>query len=68
MNAYVYDEDGREYFAGFSKGNYLEREDTLASCNANARSKANDLGILRTRWSYVCCTVTDVSICATKVR
>lgn len=68
MNSYVYDEDGRDYFAGYSEGNYLEREDVLVSCASNARSKAYDLGIIDANWSYICCTVTADSSCATKVR
>lgn len=68
MNSYVYDGAGREHFAGYSEGNYFDREDVLRACGDNARSKAHQLGIIADDWGYVCCTVTADSSCATKVR
>lgn len=66
MNAYVYDEDDREHFAGFSEGNYRKRVDVLSSCQNSARSFA--ISRHWENWGYVCCTVTANSSCATKVK
>lgn len=68
MNAYLYDQDGREHFAGFSDGSYLDRESLLSQCRSNAFAKARGLHLDDRDWGYVCCTVTSESSCATKVR
>jgi hypothetical protein len=68
MNAYVYDEDDNEHFAGYSEGDYLDREAVLAGCQRNAHWKAQELHLGDREWSYICCTVTADSSCATKVR
>lgn len=67
MNAYAYSHDtGAEAFAGYSDGNYLDRDDVRASCYSNAAAEASRRHWQK--WSYVCCTVTSESSCATKVR
>lgn len=67
LNVYVFDNNGRkEYFGGFVEGNYLSRQKSLSECAARASSTAS-VNKLRD-WSYVCCTVTSSSSCATKVR
>lgn len=68
MNAYVYDEDDEEHFAGFFGGNYSQRVAVLSACQSNAQGKAHELHIDDDPWSYICCTVTTDSNCATKVR
>ena len=67
VNVYVYDnKTDKEYFAGFVEGNYIARKETLSQCAsfANISAFQNHLN----DWSYVCCTVTPQSDCATKVR
>ena len=68
MNAYVYNEDDKEFFAGYTDGNYLDREQVLSGCQNNARAKAHELHLEDSNWGYVCCTVTAGSSCATKVK
>lgn len=68
MNVYVYDEDDNEHFAGFAQGSYSQRGDVLSACQSNANGKAHELHIDDSDWSYICCTVTSDSSCATKVR
>jgi len=67
FNSYVYDMDkNQEYSAGFVPATYSSRQDGLASCARLASSAAASWNI--EKWSYVCCTVTKDSQCATKVR
>jgi hypothetical protein len=68
MNAYVYDENDKEHFAGYAEGGYFDREDVLDQCQRNAQWKAQELHLDDREWSYICCTVTADSSCATKVR
>ena len=67
MNAWVYDPATDETFlAGFTPGGYESHKAVLASCAALASTAA--VGRRIENWSYVCCTVTPESECATKVR
>jgi hypothetical protein len=67
MNVLVYDDNTKkEYFGGFIEASYMSRRDGLARC-ASAASAIARQNSLRD-WSYVCCTVTSSSGCATKVR
>ena len=67
LNSWVYDPaTDQEYLAGFTPANYKNRESALAVCAAQASTAAAERKI--DNWSYVCCTVTSESQCATKVR
>jgi hypothetical protein len=67
LNVWVYD-SGQEqgFLAGFVAANYDSRQEGLAGCAALASSAAAARHL--EQWSHVCCTVTEKSQCATKVR
>lgn len=67
FNVYVYDKDGKEYFAGFVDSGYSERYEGKERCRADALNFANEQH-LGDDFGYVCCTVTSSSNCVTKVR
>ena len=67
LDVWVYDSTAeKDIYAGFVEASYRSRAEGLAACASQAAdvAAANRL----TRWSHVCCTVTDESQCATKVR
>ena len=67
LNAWLYDSvTEQEYLAGFTAASYENRESALRSCAAKAAIAAAARNL--EEWSYVCCTVTEESQCATKVR
>lgn len=67
FNSWVYEADGETSFlAGYSEASYNSRHEGLASCAALAATAASARHL--DDWTYVCCTVTDESQCATKVR
>ena len=67
LNSWVYDSATEtEFLAGYTEASYMSRQEGLASC-ASLASTAASARQLRD-WSYVCCTVTSESQCATKVR
>ncbi len=67
MTAHVYDEDRLiEHYAGLSKGHYWKREHARLGCRRKAFDFA-EAHRLR-NWSYMCCTMTEASTCATRVR
>ena len=67
LNSWVYDSATEQsYLAGFTPSTYKTRESALQACASLAESAAVARHI--EEWSYVCCTVTEESQCATKVR
>ena len=67
LNVWVYDSASeKDIFVGFTEADYSSRERGLASCSNLATSAATSWNLKQ--WSYVCCTVTEKSQCATKVR
>lgn len=67
LNSWLYDPAaGQEYPAGFTEASYENRKSALRACAAQASNAAADRGLME--WSHVCCTVTEESQCATKVR
>ncbi len=67
LNSWLYDSvKEQEYLAGFTAANYKTRDSALRACAAQASSAAAARRL--EEWSYVCCTVTEESQCATKVR
>lgn len=67
MNVYVYNNDtDKEFYAGHVEGSYLSKDEALNNCQSLAYSvvRQNHLD----NWSYICCTETSSSSCATKVR
>jgi hypothetical protein len=67
LNAWVYDSATEtEFLAGYTEAGYTSRQEGLASCASLASSAAAARQLKD--WSYVCCTVTSKSQCATKVR
>lgn len=67
LNVLVYNNNtDDEHFVTFVKANYLNREDGLSQCQSSAHNYAKNHNL--DDWSYVCCTVTSSSSCATKVR
>lgn len=66
LNGYLYDGADQEAYLGFFEGSYSDREQALSQCQKAAWSHAEALQL--ENWSYVCCTVTPDSQCATKVR
>lgn len=67
MDAYVYNNDtDKEFYAGRVEGSYLSKDETLSKCQSLAYSAARKNHL--DNWSYVCCTVTSSSSCATKVK
>jgi len=67
MTSHVYDnQTGESFDAGSVVGKYSERESMLLRCSEDAVALASDKHI--EDWSYVCCTQTSESSCATKVR
>jgi hypothetical protein len=67
FNVFVYDDERNiDYFAGYIGANYFNREDGLVHCQSIATDLANAKHL--ERWSYVCCTATSSTDCATKVR
>ena len=67
MNSYVYNNDTeKEFYAGNVKGSYFSKDKTLSNCQSLAYSFAKQQYI--ENWSYICCTVTPSSSCATKVK
>ena len=67
MEVYVYNNNTKvEVHAGYVDGNYFSREKTLRKCQSFAHSFAGQNHL--ENWSYICCTVTSSSSCATKVK
>ncbi len=67
MDAYVYNNDtDNEFYAGRVEGSYMSKDETLSKCQSLAYSVARHNHL--ENWSYICCTVTSSSSCATKVR
>jgi hypothetical protein len=52
---------------GAVKGGYEERKKLMEECGKMARNEARSKNI-DSGWGYVCCTMTDNTDCATKVR
>jgi hypothetical protein len=53
---------------GELEGSYDEREQLKSDCHSIAASEAQRRGLSGADWSYICCTTTADSCCATKVR
>jgi len=67
LRVFVYDNNTRrEFFGGQIEASYFSRQKALSECASRAQATAS-FNNLR-EWSYVCCTVTSSSDCATKVR
>lgn len=67
LDAWIFDDaSGREVFGGRIDGNYLKRDSMVSKCQSISSSTAR-AEKLRS-WSYICCTVTPTSDCATKVK
>jgi len=66
-DAYVYNNDtDKEYYTGRIDANYLTQKKGLSRCQSLAYEEAKRRHL--SSWSYVCCTITYASDCATKVR
>jgi hypothetical protein len=67
MDAYVYNNNtDEEFYAGHVEGKYFSKGETLSKCQSLAHSVAREKHLKN--WSYICCTVTPSSSCATKVK
>ena len=67
LSSWLYDSTTeQEYLAGFTPASYKNRQSALQSCAAKASIAAAARNLKE--WSYVCCTVTEQTQCATKVR
>ena len=67
VDVWVYDvAKDEKYFAGRIETNYLKIKDAKASGRQRAYSFANEHYL--SNWSYVLCTVTNKTDCATEIR
>lgn len=67
LRSLVSNEDtGQQFEAGFTAASYKAREAGLSGCAAQAATAAAARRLKN--WSYICCTVTEKSQCATTVR
>lgn len=66
LDVVVYNENGKEFFAGHIEASYKERFDALDRCQLVASTYARDNHM--DKWGYVCCTVISSDNCLTKVR
>ena len=67
MNSWLYDNaSGESFLAGYTEATYDSRDEALRACAAHSANLAEAKKMQD--WSYVCCTVTQDSDCATKVR
>lgn len=67
FNIYVYDnKNDKEFYEGQVESNYQSRISGLNSCQVRAKAAAEQKQL--SNWSYICCTITSTSTCATKVR
>ena len=67
LRSLVSNEDtGQQFEAGFTAASYKAREAGLGGCAAQAATAAAARRLKN--WSYICCTVTEKSQCATTVR
>ena len=67
LDVYVYDDEtDKEFYAGRIKTNYFNAKNAMSEATALANSIARQNNL--SDWSYVDCTVTGSSDCATKVR
>lgn len=67
MDVYVYGDNNRELFAGRIETSYFSAADNLSRAQSLAWLFAREKH-LGSDWSYIVCTVTSDSSCATKVR
>jgi|GEM_PF-2567405 len=67
FDVYVYDiRKDQEFYEGHIEASYFSRNKGLNDCQVQARAAASRRNL--DEWSYVCCTVTSSSNCATKVK
>lgn len=67
INSWLYDSAAKkEYLVGFTEAGHRNRSSALQACAAQASAAAAARNL--EEWSYVCCTATEKSQCATKVR
>ncbi len=67
MDVWVYNNNtDKEIYAGRVDGSYFSKDESLSNCSSYAYSIAAQNNLKD--WSYICCTVTNSSDCATKVR
>ena len=67
FDVWVYDNaTDKEFYGGRVEANYFSKDSGLRKAGSRAYSTARQYNIAD--WSYVCCTVTPWSDCATKVR
>jgi len=67
MDVLVYNNTNNDvHFAGRVEGTYASKDKTISECQSQAYAFANQNHLQN--WSYICCTVTSSSSCATKVR
>ena len=67
LDVWVYnDRTEHEYYGGRIEASYFSRRAALDRCGDAAEAVAREYHLQE--WSYICCTVTSSSDCATKVR
>ena len=67
LDVWVYDNaHQKDFYGGRVEGTWFARKSVLADCGVMAERAARDNHLKD--WSYVCCTVTSSTSCATKVR